>query len=250
MRIAGIDIGSRTIKIVVIDHSANILEKRYTLTTYDALSQIKRLIDGLSFDYIQATGYGRNLFQEAFKSSTVSEILAHAAGVRNLYPEARGVLDIGGQDTKVISLSKTGKILKFEMNDKCAAGTGKFLEVMALSFGIDIDDFGEFAMRGESPSNISSMCTVFAESETTSLIAKGEKPENIALGLHQSIVRRSVSMLKRQGISTPLVFTGGVALNPCMKHLLKQELNGGELIVPVDPHLMGAYGAAILLLKD
>jgi (R)-2-hydroxyacyl-CoA dehydratese activating ATPase len=165
-------------------------------------------------------------------------------GSRYLFPEARTVLDIGGQDTKVILLGENGKVAKFEMNDRCAAGTGKFLEFMATTLQIPLESFGDFALQGNKRIQISSMCTVFAESEATSLMARGERPENIAMGLHLAIVQRTLSMLGRVGKEAPLVFAGGVAHNPCVRTLLEEEL---KFIphVPKNPDMVGAIGAAL-----
>ncbi|MGA2228948.1 MAG: acyl-CoA dehydratase activase, partial [Syntrophobacteraceae bacterium] len=163
---------------------------------------------------------------------------------RFLYPEAKTVLDIGGQDTKVISLSDAGKVLKFEMNDRCAAGTGKFLEFMATALQIPLESFGDYALGSDRRIQISSMCTVFAESEATSLMARGERPENIAMGLHMAIAQRTAAMLRRVGVTAPLVFAGGVAHNPCVIRLLEEELRQ-PIIVPENPDMVGALGAAL-----
>lgn len=247
MRTAGIDLGSRAIKMVVLDASGRMVDHRVADTTFDPLGQCRGLLEEVRADHFQATGYGRHLFAEAYGAGTVPEILAHAAGAGALFPQARSVMDIGGQDTKAIALGDKGQVTKFEMNDRCAAGTGKFLEVMARAFGMSIEAFGPFAAQGDKACAISSMCTVFAETESTSLMAKGEKPANIALGLHQAVARRSVAMLRRVAKPGPIVFTGGVARNPCLQALLRQELQG-ELLMPEHPQLVGALGAALLRL--
>ena len=154
------------------------------------------------------------------------------------------MLDIGGQDTKAISLSEAGKVVKFEMNDRCAAGTGKFLEFMATALQVPVEDFGGFALRADKRIQINSLCTVFAESEATSLMARGEKPANIALGLHLAIVQRTLAMLRRVGAVEPALFAGGVAHNPCVRALLEEYL-GMPVIVPDQPDLVGALGAAL-----
>jgi predicted CoA-substrate-specific enzyme activase len=151
-------------------------------------------------------------------------------------------LDIGGQDSKAIAMNSTGRVIKFEMNDRCAAGTGKFLEIMAKSLGYDLPGFGVQALRADKNITISSMCTVFAESEVTSLVAKGEDRKEIARGLHLSVVRRATGMLRRvTADGGPIVFSGGVALNTCMQTLLKEEI-----LIPPEPQLIGALGAALL----
>lgn len=244
--IAGVDIGSRSIELVVLS-AGGVYSQAKTLTTFDPLGQCRKLMEGIDGGRVIATGYGRKLFAESFPRvnvSTITEIQAYALGARFLYPEAKTVLDIGGQDTKVISLAETGKVLKFEMNDRCAAGTGKFLEFMATALQIPLESFGEFALRSDRRIQISSMCTVFAESEATSLMARGERPENIAMGLHMAIVQRTAAMLRRVGATPPLVFAGGVAHNPCVIRLLEEEL-GQQVIVPENPDMVGALGAAL-----
>jgi len=244
--IAGIDIGSRSIELVVLN-SGGPLRRVKAPTTFDPLGQCQRMMEGMDQSQVIATGYGRKLFAESFRKvnvSTITEIQAYALGAHFLHPEAKTVLDIGGQDTKVISLSETGKVFKFEMNDRCAAGTGKFLEFMATALQIPLESFGEFALRSDRRIQISSMCTVFAESEATSLMARGERPENIAMGLHMAIVQRTAAMLRRVGLSAPLVFAGGVAHNPCVVRLLEEILEQ-PVIVPDNPDMVGALGAAL-----
>jgi len=244
MKYAGIDIGSRTIELIILE-SDSIIEKYQTNTGFDPVRAASQLLDGLQYDCIMATGYGREIFQLNYESQTVTEIKAYARGVKELFPNAQTILDIGGQDSKAISLLNNGKIKKFEMNDRCAAGTGKFLEVMANALGFDIDQFGDEALKASKDLKINSMCTVFAESEVTSLIAKGQNRYEIARGLHASVVRRAVSMLKRISISGEIVFAGGVANNSCIRHLLSEALNH-KIKVPDDPQFVGAFGAALL----
>jgi (R)-2-hydroxyacyl-CoA dehydratese activating ATPase len=244
--VAGIDIGSRSIELVVLNSGGDFHQVK-TQTTFDPLGQCKKLMEGINGCRVIATGYGRKLFAETFgmeNVSTITEIQAYALGARFLYPEAKTVLDIGGQDTKVISLSDAGKVLKFEMNDRCAAGTGKFLEFMATALQIPLESFGDYALGSDRRIQISSMCTVFAESEATSLMARGERPENIAMGLHMAIAQRTAAMLRRVGVNPPLVFAGGVAHNPCVIRLLEEEL-GQPIIVPENPDMVGALGAAL-----
>ncbi|TKB27546.1 3-hydroxyacyl-ACP dehydratase [Desulfopila sp. IMCC35006] len=249
MRYAGIDIGSRTIELVVVDDRGVAQDSLQADTGFDPIVQAKKLLSEVSFDHITATGYGRNLFEVAFDSPTVTEIKAHATGAWALFPGVFGVLDIGGQDSKAMSLLNNGRVKKFEMNDRCAAGTGKFLEIMARSLGYDIDAFGPEAMLAESYLNISSMCTVFAESEVTSLIAKGEGRREIARGLHESVVRRAAAMVNRAaGKGGDIVFTGGVAKNPCIVRSLAEKL-GCRVFIPDDPQAVGAFGAALLTMQ-
>jgi predicted CoA-substrate-specific enzyme activase len=243
--IAGIDIGSRSIEAVVLDGDTVVFSKKMP-TTFDPLQQCRELFKEINAPHVVATGYGRNLLAESGLHpdvQTVTEIQAYALGARAVHPEARTILDIGGQDTKAISLLANGKTAKFEMNDRCAAGTGKFLEFMATALQIPIEEFGDFALQATHCPTINSMCSVFAETEAVSLMARGESPANIALGLHQSIVNRTKSMLTRVGITPSLVFAGGVARNPCVVKNLEKEL-GIQIVIPENPDMVGARGAA------
>lgn len=244
---AGIDIGSRSIECAVLENG-KIKETRKADTGFDPIGQAKQLIKGLEFDSILATGYGRNLFEIEHDAETITEIKAHARGAFYFFPEVASVLDIGGQDSKVMKLNKSGKVIKFEMNDRCAAGTGKFLEIMAKTLGFSIETFGNEAGTAKKDLKISSMCTVFAESEVTSLVAKGENPKEIARGLHIAVVKRAVSMLNRVSSEGPVVFTGGVANNLFIVDLLSQ-LSKREIIVPDTPEMNGAIGAALLAME-
>jgi len=226
---AGIDIGSRTIELVVLEGS-QVVESRQADSGFDPLAHAKKLLEGVDHDHIMATGYGRHLFELDLDAPTVTEIKAYAVGAKNLFPQVRTI---------------DGKVIKFEMNDRCAAGTGKFLEIMAQTLGYSLDQFGVEALKATKEMQISSMCTVFAESEVTSLVAKGEDRQDIALGLHRSVVRRAVGMLKRVSVKEPILFAGGAARNPCMRHLLEEAL-GVHILVPENPQMVGALGAAIL----
>jgi predicted CoA-substrate-specific enzyme activase len=248
MRCAGIDIGSRTIEVVIVE-DGRMVQTRQGDSGFDPLKEALRLLDGAKHDHIMATGYGRHLMKVALDAPTVTEIKAYAVGTLFLVPDARTILDIGGQDSKVISLNGSGRILKFEMNDRCAAGTGKFLEVMARALGFTIEEFGAQALKARKHIQISSMCTVFAESEITSLLTKGEDRLDVALGLHRSVVRRASGMLKRVSDQGPIVFAGGVARNPCMHHLLKEALQM-EVSVPENPQMVGALGAALIAANE
>ena len=245
MVVTGIDIGSRTIKLIALDvQHDRIIASRKVETTFNPLEQSRRVLAKAPGDRLIATGYGRKLAQENFQAETITEIQAHALGARSLFPACTSILDIGGQDTKAIALDDGGRVRKFEMNDRCAAGTGKFLEFMATSFQLPIEEFGNFALQGEPGLVINSMCTVFAETEATSLMARGHKPEDIALALHLSVVKRSLSMLRRVSTNGALVFSGGVARNRCVAKLIEREI-GSSLLVPEDPDMVGALGAAL-----
>ena len=244
MKTAGIDIGSRTIKLVVVEGN-EIVTSLVADTTHDPLEQCKRLISQTSFDSLLATGYGRHFFETQFDVPTVTEIKAFARGAKAIFSGCRTVLDMGGQDTKVIALDERGNVSKFEMNDRCAAGTGMFLEVIAKTLGYELNGFGAEALKGGGNIRINSMCTVFAQSEVTSLLAKRERREDIAYGIHVAILSRTLSLLKRVSATPDTVFAGGVARNPCLKNLLGEAL-GREVKVPEDPQTVGAYGAAII----
>ena len=237
--------GSRTIKLVVLNDRGKMLISLRTDTGFNPLNEAKKLLNNISYDRIVATGYGRNLFEISFDVPTVTEIKAHAIGARVFFPDVQTVLDIGGQDSKAISLYDNGKVKKFEMNDRCAAGTGKFMEIMAKALGFEIEAFGHAALGAKQDIQISSMCTVFAESEVTSLIAKGQNRREIARGLHLSVVRRINGMVNRISSSGDIAFTGGVANNTCMQSLLATHL-GRKVLVPEDPQTVGALGAALL----
>jgi len=244
MRTAGIDIGSRTIKLVTIE-GGEIIHSLLADTTHDPLEQCERLMAKTSFDSILATGYGRHFFETHFDVSTVTEIKAFARGAKALFPACRTILDIGGQDTKVIALDEKGNVFKFEMNDRCAAGTGMFLEVIAQTLGYDLDEFGKEALNARGSVQISSMCTVFAQSEVTSRLAKRKKREDIARGIHVAILNRTLSLLKRVSTAPDIIFAGGVAKNPCIRYLLAEALVQ-EIKIPEDPQMVGAYGAALI----
>jgi len=196
-----------------------------------------------TIEKIVSTGYGRNSVDAAHKA--ITEITCHAAGVHFLSPHICSIIDIGGQDSKSIVMNDTGKVKDFAMNDKCAAGTGRFLEVMARALQVDLDRFGEISLKADKPGRISSTCTVFAESEVISLISKGESRENIIAGIHESIANRISSMAVRIGVRRPLMMTGGVAKNSGVVRALEKKL-GMQIEVSEMAQVMGAIGAAVL----
>jgi predicted CoA-substrate-specific enzyme activase len=243
MTVAGLDIGSRTIALVELDGDG-IRYSEVLETTFDPMAQCERLLAERRFDTLVATGYGRHLAQANFADSVITEIKAFGLGCYHYFPDCRTILDIGGQDTKAISLGPQGKVIDFQMNDRCAAGTGKFLEVMAAAMGLSLEEMGRIAMETRSEIKVSSMCTVFAESEVTGLIARGTPRPEIARGLHEAICERAAALLKRVGVERELVFAGGVAYNPCLRSLLEEKL-GLPLVVPENPQIVGALGAAL-----
>jgi predicted CoA-substrate-specific enzyme activase len=193
-----------------------------------------------------STGYGRSLIDFAEKS--VTEITCHSIGVHHLNPSIRLLIDIGGQDSKVIRVGENGRPTDFELNDKCSAGTGRFLEVMARVLEVSIDELGPFALQSNSPCMISSTCTVFAESEVVGRIGAGESPKDIAAGVHAAMASKISTLSKRVGVVTPVCVTGGVALNPAFRYYLSKQL-GAELWMPDNPQITGALGAALLALE-
>ena len=240
---AGLDVGSRTIKLVMVD--AGIRDSLVLETGPNPLRRCQEILSGRSYERLVVTGYGRHLVASVLGAEVVSEIRAYAIGARHLYADCRTVIDIGGQDSKAILLSNTGRVQKFEMNDRCAAGTGKFLEVMADTLEVNIGDLGNLALSTSKVVQINSLCTVFAESEVVSLIARGEESSAIALALHEAIATRIVGMLRRVGIRERVIFAGGGALNSCLHQLFGEKL-GVELAVPSQPQIVGALGAALL----
>jgi len=223
--------------------NGRLVNYRVVDTGTEPLLRAEELLKGDRFDRLVATGYGRHLLRERLGTPVITEIKAHALGAQWLFADCRTVIDIGGQDSKVIRL-ENGRQMNFEMNDRCAAGTGRFLEVMATTLGWTLNEFGAAALKAEAAAAINSMCTVFSESEVISLIAKGVRKEKIALGLHQSIVSRILALAGRVGVVPPVVFCGGVARNPCIRALLEQRLDT-RLEVPEEPQIVGALGAAL-----
>jgi len=253
---AGIDSGSRAIKIVIFDAVKNKIIAHGVAdqgVEQDAIA--KRLFEKLLSENniprdrvkrIVATGYGRNII--SFADTTITEISCHAVGVRHLAPDAMTVIDIGGQDSKLIRIADGGHIRDFAMNDRCAAGTGRFLEVVAVRLGVKLHDLGKIAKKSHNPAVISSMCVVFAETEIIGLLASGAKPEDIVAGVQASIASRVAGMAGRN-ITPPIYFTGGAALVPGMKDALSKVLNHDVTVVS-DPQMTGALGAAILATKN
>jgi predicted CoA-substrate-specific enzyme activase len=205
-------------------------------------------IDRNSIERIIATGYGRNSVPFAHRAMT--EIICHGAGAYFLNKKVRTIIDVGGQDSKAISLDENGKVKDFVMNDKCAAGTGRFLEVMARALESDLDDFGSISLRADNPARISSICTVFAESEVISLISKGETRENIIAGINESVASRVAAMAKRIGVIPPIMMTGGVAKNIGVVRALEEKLGTAITVSQETAQINGALGAAVLAARE
>ena len=244
--VAGLDIGSRTIALVEWN-GQEVVGARVVNTGTDPMANARAILAVGGYGRLVGTGYGRNLaLERELADEVISEIKAYALGAHHLFPDVATVLDIGGQDSKAIRVGPDGRVLRFEMNDRCAAGTGRFLENMAHALSLEVAELGPHALAapGGLPVRISSMCTVFAESEVVSLIARGEDSRRVALGLHQAIVDRVAGMVRRVGIEERFVFAGGVARNRCLQRLFAEAL-GVSLSVPADPQIVGALGAAL-----
>jgi len=249
MYFAGVDIGSTMTKVVIMDEEvlASIIgptgaeHRRLAYRVMEeALERAKLSFDEVS--YIVATGYGR--INVPFADKQITEITCHAKGVSSLFPTVRVAIDIGGQDAKGIKISD-GRVIDFVMNDKCAAGTGRFLEVIAETLGLKLEELGETSMKSKSKVNISSTCTVFAEQEVVSRIADGADIEDIVAGIHDSIASRVYRMAERLKIERDVVITGGVAKNIGVVKAMEDYL-GFPVLVPEEPLLTGARGAASL----
>ena len=244
MRAAGIDIGSRTVKLAILQDGQLVTSKKRE-NSFDPLAVCRELLAGESYDSAVVTGYGRHLFSQKIGATVVSEIKASAIGARWVPPACRTVIDVGGQDTKVISLDPTGRLLRFEMNDKCAAGTGRFMEVIAMALACGVAEFGALAQSAERGYAINSTCTVFAESEVVGLIARGIDRREVARGVVDSIAVRTSSLAKRVGLAADVLFIGGVALNAAMREVLAKRLEI-SVHVPEDPQMVAAIGCALL----
>lgn len=252
---AGVDIGSLVTKAVILRND-NIISHSIIDSRSDPEEAAKRSLEdalrkaGLKRNkiaFIVATGYGRVAFEDADK--TVTELSCHARGAHFLHPATQTVIDIGGQDSKVMRINKDGNMVDFAMNDKCAAGTGRFLEVMSHALEIPLEELGDFSLTSTNPLRLSSTCTVFAETEVISLLAAKQKKENIAAGLHSAIARRVGNMVKSSNIENDVVFVGGVAKNSGVRKALEEFLNIRFAPILQDPQIVGALGAA-LLAKD
>lgn len=230
-------------------HDGEIIHSAVRESSFDPLQLAGKLIKDLKYDAVTATGYGRHLISRHLGCPVISEISAFAAGGSYLFPSVRTLLDIGGQDTKAVSVDENGRLLKFDMNDKCAAGTGRFLEIMAAALGFRLNEFGDEALKAERTVTINSMCTVFAESEIISMVNRGGKPAEIARGIHESITRRSAAILKKVGVHSDVLFGGGVALNSCVRRFLSDILSL-ELRVPSEPQIVSALGCALSAEKN
>lgn len=252
MLFSGVDVGSLSTEVVIIDEAGRLVSSCIALTGPSsrnaALRSWERALAeaGAGEDdvtHIVATGYGRK--QVPFAKKTVTEITCHARGASHLHAATRTIIDIGGQDTKVIRVDARGRVLNFLMNDKCAAGTGRFLEVMSRTLEVPLDLMGPLSLESKKELSISSMCTVFAESEVVSLVAQGDAVPDILWGLHDSVAQRTVALLDQMGREPGIFMSGGVAKNRGVVEAFERKL-GGKLHVPSEPQIVGALGAALI----
>ncbi|MGC1120292.1 MAG: acyl-CoA dehydratase activase [Candidatus Methanofastidiosia archaeon] len=246
----GIDIGAATAKLVLLENA--VVVSIVVPSGFDTVKTADMLVEqGLKkagilrkdIQCIVATGYGRSMVPMADK--TVTEITCHARGAYHLDNQVRTIIDIGGQDSKGISLDTTGKVKDFVMNDKCAAGTGRFLEVMARALEVELNELGDLSLKSKEKVTISSTCTVFAESEVISYKNQGKKKEDIIAGVHEAIASRIYAMVHQIPIREKIMVTGGVALNRGMDRALERKVEK-EVEIPGDPQVVGALGAALL----
>lgn len=249
---AGIDSGSLATKGVLLDQDGKILSFEIILTggksKQSSAEVYKKILEKSSLheddiDYVVTTGYGRGNI--AFSNKDITEISCHAAGINFLFPDVKTILDIGGQDCKAIKVDNKGKVSDFVMNDKCAAGTGRFLEVIANALEIDLNSLGKYSLKAEKKVSISSMCTVFAETEVISLVANDTPIPNIIRGVHSAITDRAIILLNKVGIVEPVAMSGGVANNIGVVAEMEEKLNL-KLNISEQPQIIGALGAAFL----
>jgi len=251
---AGVDVGSTQTKAVILNEEKEIVGRALidtgaNVTRAAEEAFLAALEDGKlreeEVEYVVGTGYGR--YRVTFGNTQVTEISCHGRGAVHMFPATRAVIDMGGQDTKAIRVNPEGEIVDFCMNDKCAAGTGRFLGAASSALNIPLNELGPTALRAERTVRISTTCTVFAESEVLSWLGKGKKIEDILLGVHQSIAARSIGLLRRVGVEQEVTFTGGVARNVGMVKVLETGL-GFPINVSEESHFMGALGASLFAL--
>jgi (R)-2-hydroxyacyl-CoA dehydratese activating ATPase len=248
---AGVDVGSTQTKAIVLDEAGRIAGRALTDTGANVMraaeAAFREALAGGDLreeevEFVVGTGYGR--YKVTFGNAQVTEISCHARGAVHLFPRTRTVLDMGGQDTKAIRVAPSGEIVDFCMNDKCAAGTGRFLAAAAVALELPLAELGPTALRGERAVRISTTCTVFAESEVLAWLGKGKKIEDILLGVHESIAARSIGLLRRVGVEDEVTFTGGVTKNRAMVETLNRRLER-TVNVSDEAHFIGAIGAAL-----
>lgn len=248
---AGIDIGSSTIKLVVME-DGRISKQKEVPAASQPLEAAKKLLPAIPQGaLVYVTGCGRDLLEVQFGFPAISEIKAHAAGARFLFPRCSTVIDIGGRDIKVISLDEKGRTSRFEMNDRCAAGTGRFLEIMAPRLDYTLDELSDAAIKGTDTLEINARCTVFAESEVVDLVNRGVPKSGIARALHESVAKRIEDMVKRIGPPPDgsIAFTGGGSRNACLRSIVERRLNTVVRYSEAS-QFAGALGCALCASRD
>ena len=249
----GCDVGSTYTKSVIVDGTGGIAASTIQRSKMnaaqssetamaDCVAQVPGLTGTGDLSYIVGTGYGRN--RVPFADENVSEISCHAMGVHVVDPTVKAIIDIGGQDVKGIAVAPDGTVKNFAMNDKCAAGTGRFYEAMARSFEMSLEEFSSLSLKAKNAVPITAQCTVFAESEVIALVGEGKAPEEIAAGIQMAVARRCFVMAKKAGAVNSITLTGGCAKNEGLKKAIEKVLKIKVTELPVDPQLMGALGAA------
>ncbi len=254
--VMGVDLGSTTAKTAILDTEGNLVGSSIVQMGAVSRKGMQRAVDRALADAgiteadlggTIATGYGRRLVPGAMR--TYTEITCHARGTAAMVPGVRLVVDIGGQDSKAITVDDEGLVQEFAMNDRCASGTGRFYEVLARAVECEVEEIGDLAMRGTQDLEVSSMCATFAETEIVSLLAQDLPVEDIAASVHRAIAARTLALVAQVGRRTPVVMTGGVAQNRAAVHFLSEALDA-EVGVPEHPQLTGAYGAALLAMES
>jgi predicted CoA-substrate-specific enzyme activase len=255
MLVAGVDVGSTQTKAIILNENSEIVARGIVNTGANVVKAAEKAfqtarstakLEEWDVSYTVGTGYGR--YKVLFGDAQITEISCHARGASFLFPNTKTILDIGGQDTKGIRINEKGEVIDFCMNDKCAAGTGRFLAAAADVMGITLDELGDVALQSNNPLRITNVCTVFVETEIMNHLSKGKKGEDILAGVHQSIAARSVSLLRRVGLEQEITFTGGVSKNRGMIKSLEEKL-GLHINVNDDSQFIGAIGAALFALE-
>jgi predicted CoA-substrate-specific enzyme activase len=252
---AGVDVGSTQTKAVIVDEARRIVARSLIATGANVTKAgenafVKAFeaagLPRAAVGYVVGTGYGR--YKVTFGDAQITEITCHARGAQSLFPATRTVIDMGGQDTKAIKVGPDGSVVDFSMNDKCAAGTGRFLSAAADVTGVGLDEIGPLSLEAKSPVRLTSVCTVFVESDIMSYLAQRKTIEDILGGVHKAIATRTMSLIRRVGVEDEITFTGGVSLNIGMVKALEEVL-GKPLNVSAEGHFMGALGAALFALE-
>lgn len=252
MYFVGVDVGSISAEVVIVDEAGAVRGEAIGFTGANSVAAAERVLEealksaGLDrgdLKVVVSTGYGRE--RVPFATDKVTEISCHARGAVSLFPGTRTVIDIGGQDSKAIRVDEKGRVMSFQMNDKCAAGTGRFLEVMARALEVDLSEMGPLSLQSANKVNVSSVCTVFAESEVVGLIHQGQDRKDIIRGIHAAVSDRTRALAGRVGIEPEITMTGGVAKNVGVIQELSDRLNS-PLNIPAEPQTVGALGAALI----